>query len=82
MMASRLYTDLSTHACPIGQAWTLDRFDGKWVFVGALGLVLIWLIVMPQRFVGQPKDSPWWRQVRLWAIVICITQMWIYWRFG
>ena len=58
-------------------------FDGKWVFVGALGLVLLWLIVMPRSLIGQAKSiPPWWRNVRIWAIVICVVQIWIYWRFA
>jgi len=58
-------------------------FDGKWVFVGAMGLVLVWLLVMPRSLIGQGKATPpWWRNVRVWAIVICVVQMWIYWRFG
>jgi hypothetical protein len=58
-------------------------FEGKWVFVGALLLVLIWLIVMPRQLVGHAKQvPPPWRNVRLWAIVICAVQIWIYWRFG
>ncbi len=60
-----------------------STFDGKWVFVGALVLVLIWLIMMPRRLVGHAKVSPpWWRNVRIWAIVICVIQILIYWRFG
>ncbi len=65
-------------------AWlTLSAFDGKWAFVGALVSVLIWLIVMPRRLVGHVAQSPpWWRNVRVWAMVICLIQIVIYWRFG
>jgi len=56
---------------------------GKWVFVAALGLLLIWLLVMPRRLIGQSKQvPPWWKNVRVWAIVVCIVQLWVYWRFG
>jgi hypothetical protein len=57
--------------------------QGKWVFVGSLILVLLWLIVMPRRLAGETAQrSPWWRNVRMWAILICLFQIWIYWRFA
>jgi hypothetical protein len=56
---------------------------GKAVFVGTLGLLLIWLILMPRKLIGQSKAVPvWWRNVRVWAIVICAIQMWVYWQFA
>jgi len=55
---------------------------GRWVFVGTLLLLLLWLIVMPARLIGQADRRPaWWRNVRVWAIVICVLQIWIYWQF-
>jgi hypothetical protein len=55
--------------------WSL----GKWVFVAALALLLVWLIWMPRRLIGQTEAAvPWWRNVRVWAIVVCTIQMLIY----
>lgn len=52
---------------------------GKWFFVGALALLLVWLVCMPRRLIGQAKETvPWWRNVRLWAITLCVIQMLVY----
>ena len=52
---------------------------GKWVFVGALALLILWLIVMPRQLIGQAAGAPpWWRNVRVWAIVIAAIQLLIY----
>jgi hypothetical protein len=52
---------------------------GKWVFVGALALLLVWLILMPRQLIGQAEGAPpWWRNVRVWAIVVCVIQMMVY----
>ena len=52
---------------------------GKWVFVAALVLLLIWLVLMPRKLIGQAEYvPPWWRNVRAWAIVICAIQIVVY----
>jgi hypothetical protein len=51
---------------------------GKWVFAATLALLLVWLIFMPRRLIGQAPGVPWWRSVRLWAIVVCVMQLAIY----
>ena len=59
-----------------GPASTLH---GKWFFVGALALLLVWLVCMPRRLIGHTKGAvPWWRNVRLWAIVLCVIQIMVY----
>ena len=56
---------------------------GKWVFVAALGLLLLWLVMMPRRLIGQQqKVPPWWRNVRIWAVVVTVVQMWVYLYYG
>ncbi len=56
---------------------------GKWVFVAALGLLLVWLILMPKQLIGQAKGAPpWWRNVRFWAIVVAAVQLGVYAYFG
>jgi hypothetical protein len=56
---------------------------GKAVFIGTLGLLLIWLILIPRHLLGQSESVPaWWRNVRVWAIVVCAIQMWVYWQFA
>ena len=52
---------------------------GKWVFVAALGLLLAWLVVMPRRLIGQAGGAPpWWRNVRVWAVVVTAVQLLVY----
>ncbi len=52
---------------------------GKWVFVAALGLLLVWLTLMPRRLIGQAdRVPPWWRNVRVWAIVVTLIQIGVY----
>ena len=57
---------------------------GKWVFVGSLLLLLLWLIFLPKDLIQRDDDRKvvWWKNVRLWAIVICAVQIWIYWQFA
>lgn len=53
--------------------------SGKWVFVAALVLLLIWLVLMPRKLIGQAEHvPPWWRNVRVWAIVVCAIQIVVY----
>jgi len=62
-----------------GSFWS----PGKLVFAGALALLLVWLIAMPRELIGQEKGPPpWWRNVRVWAIVVCTVQMLIYLAFA
>ena len=57
--------------------------SGKWVFVAALGLLLLWLVMMPRRLIGQQQEvPPWWRNVRIWAVVVTVVQMWVYLYYG
>ena len=52
---------------------------GKLVFAGALALLLLWLIAMPRGLIGQEAGPPpWWRNVRVWAVVVCAIQMLVY----
>ena len=84
MIAAWLSRNALAQALIMGNLPTAQgTIGGKWVFVGALVLVLIWLIVLPRHLVGQAERvPPWWRNVRVWAIVICVLQIWIYWRFA
>lgn len=81
MMAVKTYmaAHVSLGTLPLAVGTSL----GKWVFVGTLVLLLIWLICMPRELIGQAQARPlWWRNVRLWAIVICAIQIWVYWQFA
>jgi len=58
-------------------------FWGKAAIVSVFALILIWLMVMPARFIGQEKEKPpFWKNARYWAIVVAVCEIFIYIRFG
>jgi len=62
---------------PGGPLW------GKAAFVGVFALILVWLVLMPGRLIGQgDRRPPWWRNARLWAIAIAAVQVVVYLRWG
>jgi hypothetical protein len=72
---------LSTALPAVGNwiATEVTWLSGKWFFVAALALLLVWLVLMPRKLIGQSQHTPpWWRNVRVWAIVTCGIQIIIY----
>ncbi len=58
-------------------------FWGKVAIVSVFALVTVWLIVMPDRFIGQDKvKPPFWKNTRYWAIFVALAEICIYIRFG
>jgi hypothetical protein len=56
---------------------------GKIAFIGVFVLLLIWLLLMPGRLIGQADGPPsWWRNTRVWAIVVTVVQILVYLRWG
>ena len=56
-----------------------DRRVGQVFFVAIFVLLLAWLILMPARLIGQDKSKPpWYRNVRIWAIIITVIQIVVY----
>ena len=56
---------------------------GTAAFIAVFVVLLIWLVLMPGRLIGQAEGRPpWWRNVRVWAIVIATLQILVYLRFG
>lgn len=56
---------------------------GKAAFIGVFLIVLIWLIVLPQRLLGHgDARPPWWRNARVWAIAVTLIQIAVYLRWG
>lgn len=52
-------------------------------FVGVFVLVLVWLVLMPRRLLdGTGPRPPWWRDVRLWAVVVTVIQIAVYLQWG
>lgn len=63
-----------TGAAPLG---------GKAAFVGVFVVLLLWLLFLPASLVGQQGPrGPWWRNVRFWAVVVTLVQIWVYSRWG
>jgi len=56
---------------------------GKAAFIGVFVLLAIWLVAMPGRLIGQADGRPpWWRNSRVWAIVVVLIQVVVYVRWG
>ncbi len=56
---------------------------GKAAFMGVFVLLVIWLIWLPGRLIGQTDGPPvWWRNTRVWAIIIATLQVLAYWQLG
>ena len=59
----------------------LAPLAGRLAFAAVFLPLIIWLILIPKRLLGEeePHGSiPIWRQVRSWAIVIAAFQLLIY----
>ncbi len=56
---------------------------GQIMFSGVFLLLLIGIMALPKRLIGQEDGvPPWWRNVRFWAVLICAVQVVVYWVFG
>ncbi|MEX0936817.1 MAG: hypothetical protein WDZ59_03075 [Pirellulales bacterium] len=57
--------------------------QGKWFFAGVFALLIVWLLLVPRERIGQAQRvPPWWRNVRVWAVLIAATQMIVYLVWG
>jgi len=56
---------------------------GKAAFVGVFVALLVWLLLLPPRLIDeQGLRRPWWRNVRFWAVVVTLAQIWVYYYWG
>ena len=56
---------------------------GKAAFIAVFALVLVWLLLVPGRLIGQTgARPPWWRNTRVWAILVAAVQILVYLRWG
>ena len=56
---------------------------GKLAFIGVFIVLLVWLLVIPDRLIGNVDGRPpWWRNARFWAILVCVTQIVVYLHWG
>ena len=52
---------------------------GKAAFVGVFVALLVWLLLLPTRFIDQEGvRRPWWRNARFWAVLVTIAQIAVY----
>ena len=71
---------LATVTPPLATAGPLA---GKLAFIAVFVVLLIWLILMPGRLIGHGDGTPpWWRNARVWAIVVTVIQVFVYLRWG
>ncbi|MCL4176440.1 MAG: hypothetical protein KJ072_01660 [Verrucomicrobia bacterium] len=57
----------------------LPTWTGKAAFIGAFVLLVVVLVLLPPRLAGETgRVVPWWRRVRLWAVVVALIQIAIY----
>lgn len=65
-----------------GALWMLgagDDWTGKGAFMGVFVLLILLLVLLPPRLAGDDDGrSRWWRNARLWAILIVLVQIMIY----
>lgn len=63
-------------------AW-LSVTVGRCAFALLFLMVVIWLLLIPARRIGQAAGvPPWWRNVRFWAIFVAAVQMLVYALWG
>ena len=56
---------------------------GRAAFVSVFVVLLVWLLFLPSHLVDQEGvRRPWWRNVRFWAVVVTIAQIWVYSYWG
>jgi hypothetical protein len=70
-------------AAATGLMATTGPTAGKLAFIAVFVLLLVWLLLMPGRLVGHADvRPPWWRNARVWAIVVTVIQVLVYVRWG
>ena len=56
---------------------------GRAVFVTVYLLLLAGILCMPRQLLGAgPDPVPWWKNLRLWAALICGVQILVYGLLG
>jgi hypothetical protein len=56
---------------------------GRLAFIGVFVALLVWLVLAPDRLIGNVDGRPpWWRNARVWAILVCVTQIVVYLHWG
>ena len=54
-------------------------WPGRLAFAGVFALLIVWLLFVPgSRLVESTEPTAWWRNVRIWAIVVAASQLLVY----
>jgi hypothetical protein len=68
---------------PIPRPLPPPSWLGKLAFIGVFVVLLVWLVLAPDRLIGNVDGRPpWWRNARVWAILVCVTQIIVYLHWG
>jgi len=66
-----------------GARFAAGPLGGKAAFIGVFVALLVWLLLLPARLIDeQGLQRPWWRNVRFWAVVVTLAQIWVYFYWG
>ena len=83
IIASCLPPSLTLHPATFAALPLDDRTVGRWLFAAVFALLIVWLVAMPARRLWRDAPAPpWWRNVRVWAIVVAAVQMVVYLAWG
>ncbi|MBN2506735.1 MAG: hypothetical protein JXQ71_08580 [Verrucomicrobia bacterium] len=57
---------------------------GPAAFAGVFLLTALAILLLPRRLLDHDRGAtpPWWRNVRFWAVAICVVQVLVYLVFG
>ena len=56
---------------------------GRLAFIAVYVVLFVWLLLIPGRLIGSADGRPpWWRNARVWAILVCLIQIVVYLRWG
>lgn len=73
---------------PLGTLWLLAAaggagWMGKAAFIGVFVALIVLLASLPARMLGETECRPaLWRNVRAWAILVAVAQIFIYTLWG
>ncbi len=74
-----LVDTLLAMATETGPAASDNRFLGKLAFAGVFAALIVWLVMIPAERIDMGDEKPvWWKNVRIWAILIAATQLTVY----
>lgn len=59
--------------------WALLASAGKVAVMGIYLLLLTGIVLMPKALMERTEQpAPWWKNLRFWAALICLVQVFVY----